>query len=128
MYDGDLETLCSLRWHYPDQVRGVDTLRIEAHPLSRNISSPNTLGLICGCYAAHMGLSTRARLSGRYGVTTRNKSRVNRSIVFRFTRLVDVAKFLQAAIHERLFFRRVLELALFPHPVNRLTSMIAFTD
>ncbi len=41
--DGNITTLCSLRWHYPDQVPGVDTPGIEAYPLSRKFSSPNTL-------------------------------------------------------------------------------------
>jgi hypothetical protein len=31
----------SLRWHYPDQVLGVDEFNRRTHPLSRNFSSPN---------------------------------------------------------------------------------------
>ena len=58
----------SLRWHYPEQVPGVDGRESCAHPLSRSFSSPNgRSGRFRGaCYATSPGLSTHrssARLS-----------------------------------------------------------------
>ena len=69
MGNGDVETSCSLRWHYPDQVPGVDTLSNAVHPLSRDLSSPNTLELIPGHATPPVSGCQRRRTPGGVSVS-----------------------------------------------------------